>query len=372
MRIAPADYFYRRVAAARRLVSERQLDALIVTHLPNIAYLTGFFGTAGAVVLTRDEVHLVGDARYRESLRVRGIECEFVAITELVAGASYDETLVALLRDRAASQVAFEAAHLSVSRHHYLSRALQETPQVRALVATEGLIEELRARKDAWEIARLREGGERLSAVAEGILPKVFAGRTEAEVAADIESRLRWAGFERAAFDTIVASGPNAALPHARAGHRRLEEGDLVVIDFGGVLDGYCTDMTRTVAIGSASPSSRRWLDAVAEAQRSAFAAVVDGGAPEQVDFAARDVLRRYGLDEAFTHGTGHGLGLEVHEAPRVTRARPDRAEPPLAAGMVLTIEPGVYFSGTGGVRLEDDVLVTSEGAEWLTGTAVR
>jgi Xaa-Pro aminopeptidase len=199
------------------------------------------------------------------------------------------------------------------------------------------------------------------------ILPRIFAGRTEAEVAAELDSRLRSAGFDRPAFDTIVASGPNSALPHARATARRIEEGDLVVVDVGGVLDGYCTDMTRTITVGRGGERERRVIAQVAEAQAAAFTAVRPGGRPEAVDAAARQTLNGHGIGEAFSHGTGHGLGLEVHEAPRVTRARPGHDEPPLAAGMVMTIEPGAYFPGWGGVRIEDDVLITDAGAEWLT-----
>jgi Xaa-Pro aminopeptidase len=232
---------------------------------------------------------------------------------------------------------------------------------------TDGLVEGLRAQKDGWEIGRLRDAAERLSSVAKCILSKALAGLTEADIAAGIETSLRQAGFERPAFDTIVAAGPNAALPHARAGARRIEEGDLVVLDFGGVLDGYCTDLTRTVTAGPAPVRERRLIEQVIEAQAAAFDAVAPRQPPEAVDEAARGALARHGLADAFSHGTGHGLGLEVHEAPRVTRARPDHAEPLLARGMVMTLEPGVYFPGWGGVRIEDDVLVTDDGAEWLT-----
>jgi Xaa-Pro aminopeptidase len=189
-------------------------------------------------------------------------------------------------------------------------------------------------------------------------------------LAADIERELRRTGFERPAFDTIVASGPNAASPHGRPSERTIEAGDLIVIDFGGTLDGYCTDLTRTVTAGPAGERERQLLRCVVEAQQAAFDALIPGAQPEVADFAARETLRSHGLADAFTHGTGHGLGLEIHEGPRVTRARADRAEPQLAPGMVVTLEPGVYFPGWGGVRIEDDVLVTERGAEWLTTVA--
>jgi Xaa-Pro aminopeptidase len=264
-------------------------------------------------------------------------------------------------------RVGVEAAHLTLARHRYISTSLAGRGLSEPLTETDGIVEELRAVKDAWELERLREGAARLSSVAKCILPKALAGRTESDLAAEIDSELRRAGFERPAFDTIVASGPNAALPHARAGSRTLDAGDLVVLDFGGVLDGYCTDLSRTVVVGGPDDRQRRAIAQVIEAQFAAFQAVAPGVQPEAADQAAREALGRHGMADAFTHGTGHGLGLEVHESPRVARTRPGHVEPPLAAGMVLTLEPGVYVRGWGGVRIEDDVVVTPRGAEWLT-----
>lgn len=348
-------------------MTDQALDALIVTSLPNVAYLTGFFASAGVLVITPATQHLIADSRYAEPMASRVADWSGLQATVLAPGLSYDAALVEAVHPLRGSRVGFESRELTVARYRYLTRELASRGWTDELVATEGVVEELRARKDAWELERLRDGGLRLSEVAKCILPKVLAGRTEAEVAADIEAALRQSGFERPAFDTIVASGPNGALPHARAGERRIGDGDLVVVDFGGVLDGYCTDLTRTVVAGSPGRREREVLEQVAEAQQAAFLAVRAGAAPEAVDGAARESLGRHGLADAFTHGTGHGLGLEIHEAPRVTRARPDHAEPPLVAGNVVTLEPGAYFPGWGGVRIEDDVVVTDTGAEWLT-----
>lgn len=367
MRIAPPEFFAARTARLRALLQEHQLDALAVTSLPNIAYLTGLFASAAALVVTPDALFVISDGRYEVHVRARANEWSVIRAVIIPPGSSYDHSIVEVLDPLRGLRVGFEASHLTVLRHRFITDALIKRGWNAALRETNGLVEQLRARKDEWEITALRDGALRLSGVAKCILSNILAGRMESEVAADIEGELRRAGFERPAFDTIVAAGPNAALPHARASSRRIEPGDLVVLDFGGVLDGYCTDLTRTVIAGRGGSRERQVIDRVVEAQAAAFAAVAPGEAPEQVDQAARDALAGDGLADAFTHGTGHGLGLEVHEAPRLTRWRSEHVEPPLAAGMVLTLEPGAYFPGWGGVRIEDDVLVTEGGAEWLT-----
>jgi Xaa-Pro aminopeptidase len=370
MRIAPVEFLEARLNKLRTALASRGLDGLVVTSLPNIAYLTGFFASAAALVVHDDEVHVIGDGRYATVLQSRANEFALLTPTIFDAASSYDETIVAVLAPLAGSTIGFEAAHVSVERHRALTARLAQVARWNnELEETTGIVETLRLTKDAWEVGRLRDGGARLSEVAKCILPKALAGRTESEVAADIEREMRQAGFERPAFDTIVAAGPNAALPHARASGRRIEAGELVVVDFGGTLDGYCTDLTRTMVAPGARTAvrERRLIDQVIDAQRAAFQMLKPGAQPEAADQAARETLATYGLADAFTHGTGHGLGLEIHEGPRVTRARAGRAEPPLAPGMVMTLEPGVYFPGWGGVRIEDDVLVTGIAAEWLT-----
>jgi len=232
-------------------------------------------------------------------------------------------------------------------------------------VETDGVIEELRAVKDDWELAVLREAGARLSAVAACILPKVSAGQTERQVAWEIDVALHSAGFERPAFETIVAAGPHAARPHHRPTARRLETGELVLLDFGGVFDGYAVDMSRTVGLGQVDPRRQQWLVAVQEAQAAAIAATAPGRLPSEIDAAARRTLAAAGLGEYFVHSTGHGLGLDVHERPTIG-ARGDGAGP-VRPGMVFTVEPGVYVADSGGVRIEDDVLVTATGVERLT-----
>jgi Xaa-Pro aminopeptidase len=290
----------------------------------------------------------------------------------------YDDTLVALLTAMAtgpAIRVGFEAAHLSVARHTWFLNRLRSGPAP-DFIATDGIVEHARICKDEYEIGVLREAARRLSVVADGAFTEIRAGRTEREIAAAIDRRLREGGFERPAFDTIAATGPNGALPHARPGERKLAEGDLVVLDFGGVRDSYCVDLTRTVSVGPASSRARTVYEAVRRAHDQAIAKVMPGVPAFDIDAAARDVLAEAGMADAFGHGTGHGLGIEVHEAPRVSRRRSNSPViedgEGISPGMVFTIEPGAYFPGWGGVRIEDDVLVTTDGVEVLTNVTTE
>ena len=357
-----------RHARVRQKLDALSLDALIVTRAVNIRYLTNHVGSSGIVVFTDDAAHLLVDFRYREAvqqLQQSADACPGLVVHDVPA--SYDEALLECLRDVGVSAVGFEAAHVSVATHGWWLR----TAEARALDvvwrATDRVVEEARVVKDVQEVATIRDAASRLNRVAEAAFGAVRAGRSERSVAAVLESAMREAGYERLAFDTIVASGPHGALPHYRAGDRILAAGDLVVLDFGGVLDGYCCDLTRTVSIGPPSSQARRLYTAVYDAHQAAIAAIRPGVESTVVDGAARNLLTSRGLGEAFGHGTGHGLGLDVHEEPRITRSRPDVPSVPLVPGMVFTVEPGAYLAGFGGVRIEDDVLVTATGCEVLT-----
>jgi Xaa-Pro aminopeptidase len=369
-----------RLARVRNNADALSLDALIVTHLPNVRYLTGFSGTAGAVVLTPTRCLLVVDFRYVAAARalVAAFAPGLVGVEPVEQ--SYDEALVAVLRREGSLRIGIEASWLSVSRFNALATALaaaapfplQSDRPMPVIVPTERLVERVRIVKDEGEIATMREAGRRLSAVARKIPALVAAGRRECDVAFDLEVAMREAGFSRPAFDTIVASGPNSALPHARPTARRLEAGEPTVLDFGGVYDGYCVDLTRTVQLGPPREDLRRLYDAVEQAHAAAVAAVQPGARPSSIDAAAREVLEAHGLGAAFGHGTGHGLGLEIHEEPRVARSIAGRPDDPIEPGMVFTIEPGAYVPGVGGVRIEDDVLVTAGGCEVLTDAPRR
>lgn len=349
-------------------MADAGLDALVVTALPNILYLTNFSGSAAIAVLDRERLFFITDSRYVTSLAdTRGTphECPDLVLEEVQG--SYDQALAGLVTRHGGSRVGFEAQHLTVARHQWLTAATASAAI--EWVGSEGLVEHPRTVKDTYELEVFREAGHRLSLAAGRVFGHVRRGRTEREIAADIDLELRRAGFERPAFETIVASGPNAALPHARPSERRLGEDDLVVLDFGGVYASYCVDLTRTVAVGRASDRAREVYGVVLEAQRRAIAAVAPGASRFAIDAAARDAIAQAGMAGAFGHGTGHGLGIEIHEAPRIVQRRPgvDERDEAVAAGMVFTIEPGAYFPGWGGVRIEDDVVVTADGVERLT-----
>lgn len=363
-----------RLARVRAAARAAGVDALVVTHLPNVQYLTGFSGSAGAAVVLPRTCLLVVDFRYVTAVQTLTSTLEG-HVTLATFDRSYDEALIELLRRERILRIGIEAAYLPVARFNAISAGLAAraplpldsddvTP---TLVPTERLVERVRIIKDTVEIATLREAGRRLGLIASRVHTFVREGRSELSIAADIETALREAGFSRPAFETIVASGPNSALPHARPTERTLEAGDPTVLDFGGVYDGYSVDLTRTVQLGAASPGLRQLYVAVAEAHAAAIAAVRPGVASSAIDAVARGVLGRYGLAEAFGHGTGHGLGLEVHEEPRIARPSPGLPDPVVEPGMVFTIEPGAYVPGVGGVRIEDDVLVTAGGCEVLT-----
>ena len=344
-------------------------DLLLVTHAANVFYLTGFRGSAGMLLAGAGEATLIVDSRYvtaaRRALDDASTARAPVALAEVES--SYEETLCELLRARGRCRVGVEADHMTLARHAWLEQALAGSGV--ELCRTSGLVEAGRLVKDAAEVEILRRGGARISEVMAEMLSALRPGRRERDVAADVDWAIRRAGFEGPAFETIVASGPNTALPHARPGDRALAAGDLALLDFGGVHEGYCVDLTRVASLGPPTPRAAARHDAVRAAHRAALAAVRPGASTVEVDAAARAVLTDRGLGEAFGHGTGHGLGIEVHEAPRIgkPRAVDGPEEVRLAAGMVVTVEPGVYVPEEEGVRLEDDVVVTETGCELLT-----
>jgi Xaa-Pro aminopeptidase len=372
---APSDTLNRRHSALRAAMAARSLDALLVTSLPGILYLTNFSGSSAIVLLEATRLRFITDSRYVESLAVtRGTAWECPGLELEIVSSTYDGTLAETLARLSPGRIGFEAANLSVSRYEWLRTTLESAGSAHTLIAADGMIEAARLVKDSYELELLGEAGRRLSAVAADVFTVIARGRTEQEVAADIDWRIRRAGFERPAFETIVASGPRSALPHARPTERTLSEGDLVVLDFGGVYASYCVDLTRTVSIGPPSSRARAVHKAVLDAQTQAIAAVRPGASRFAIDAAARNALTAAGMGDAFGHGTGHGLGIEIHEDPRIVQRRPgvDTRNETVEPGMVFTIEPGAYFPGWGGVRIEDDVAVTEQGVERLTAVTTE
>jgi Xaa-Pro aminopeptidase len=346
-----------RIERLRERMAQAHVDAFLVSHWPNIFYLTGFSGDAGALLLEPDRTMLFTDGRFTVQARE-----ELAAEVEarIVAGPLVAALGRALGRRRRRLRVAFEAARLTVAEERGLVRAAGSGV---GWMATEGWVERLRAVKDAAEIAIVGEAAALASQVLEQVLRLVRPGVREDELAAELDYRMRRRGASGPAFETIVASGPRAALPHARASSKRLGKDELVVMDMGAILGHYCSDLTRTVYLGRAPERIRRWYRAVREAQEAAVGALRPGVGAKAVDAAARRVLGRFHLERAFVHSTGHGLGLEIHESPRLGRHQTEVIE----AGNIVTVEPGVYFEGVGGIRVEDEYAVGVRGGERLT-----
>jgi Xaa-Pro aminopeptidase len=338
-------------------------EALVVTHGPDVRYLTGFTGSSGAVVLVGTRAVLFTDGRYTTQAREQTKGVRVVIHKGLPAVQAVEWLAKASVR-----RCAFDSAQTTVAAMAAMRKALPGPVQRGFFVATEGLVAKLRQIKDADEIAKMRRAAALGCSLFEGILEHIVTGQTEASVAAHLEFAARMAGAEAMSFETIVASGKRSALPHGRATSAKLPKRGFVTLDFGVLLDGYCSDMTRTVHLGKATQSEWDVYHSVLEAQQAAVAAVAPGVACGAVDKAARSVLRRAKLGKAFSHSTGHGVGLEIHEGPRVAA----KQELVLEAGMVITIEPGAYLAGKFGVRIEDMVLVTKDGREVLTAASPK
>jgi Xaa-Pro aminopeptidase len=340
------DHESRRLAATRAF-DEPGIDVLIVSRPPNVRYLSGFTGSNGVLVVSSAGSSLVTDGRYTlQAAR----ECPGVRVS--VTSGSAAPLIASAARELGAGRAGFEADVVTFQGHADLAAEGLE------LAPTRGLVDRLRWVKDAEELSAIQAAQDVTDAAFEAIVGTLAAGTTERAVAFDLEAAMRRAGADAAAFDTIVAFGPNAAEPHHRPAGRELAPGDLVKMDFGALLDGYHSDMTRTVAFGEPSGRAREVYQTVWEAQRAGVEALVSGATGGQVDAAARDAVAHAGFGDAFTHGLGHGVGLEVHEGPSLRRDGSDVV--PVDA--VVTVEPGVYLGGELGVRIEDMVRVTPAG----------
>ena len=354
--MANNEYEQRRAAVAAGLAG-RKLDALLVSFSPNLRYLSGFTGSNGALLVLRGKSVLFTDPRYQiqaaqeSTCRIRIVK------GPLVMG------LLAAIQKLGVKRIGYEPARMTCDFYE----AVKSRLSLRAsLEPVAGWIEELRMVKSAAELALIGRSVETNSRAFEQTIARIKPGIKEQDLAAELEYRMRRLGAEKPSFETIVATGARSAWPHAQPTAARLTAGDLVVVDMGAFQEGYASDMTRMLSIGPPSARVKRMYRAVLEAQLAAIDAVRAGAATSRVDAAARKVLKGYGLDRAFIHSTGHGLGLEIHEPPRLGKR--DRLR--LQTGMAITIEPGAYLEGFGGVRIEDTVVVTANGCEILTSTS--
>lgn len=352
------------VAARAERVRERfaaaGVDALLLTDLANVRYLTGFTGSAARVLLTGDGLLLTTDGRYADQARAQAAAAGVEVEVEVTVGATLtDQDRLLAAAVPADARLGLEAASVTWAE----LRRYEQDPFTAALVATDGLVEAVRAVKDVGEVDRLARAATIADAALAEVAVRMLDGPTEREFGLELDVAMRRLGADDVSFETIVASGANGALPHHRPADRRIVEGDLVVIDFGALVDGYHSDMTRTFAVGPIDATQQRMYDVVIEAQAAGVAAAGPGVETRSVDRACREVIAAAGWEDAFTHGTGHGVGLVIHEDPRVGRT----STATLAPGHVVTVEPGVYLPDHGGVRIEDTLLVTDEGCRPLT-----
>lgn len=348
------DYSSRQEEFQRTLRAER-LDGFVVTHPANLRYLCGYTGSNGLLLFLRDRRTLFTDGRYTQQARE-----EVHGARVVIAKGSLMQSTAKLMSARASIKLGFEADVTSVAA----ASAMRKTvPKKVSSKPTFGLVMRQRMIKDAEEQRIIRSAVVLGAKVFEEALGAIRPGVRESEVAGRLEFAAREAGADGMSFETIVAAGKRSALPHGRASAEAVPRRGFVMVDSGVILRGYCSDMTRTVHVGRISREERQWYEAVLKAQLAGVAAVKPGKTAGEVDKATRQVLHRTGLDRFFTHSTGHGVGLEIHEPPRLGKGQAEELRP----GMVITIEPGIYVPGRGGIRIEDMVLVTASGCEVLT-----
>lgn len=341
--------------ALRVALGVEGLDRLLVTHLPNIRYLTGFTGSAAVLLVLEDATVLISDFRYASQAPAEVGAAATVEIDQR----SVWERLGRVMAARPSGRIGIEAHSLTVHDAERLS-GLTRAP----VAPTTELVERLRAVKSPEEVAAIRAAAELAQDALAEVLPKIRVGQTEVEVGSELEGALRRRGSEWHPFPTIVASGARSALPHARTSRKAVAAGDLLLLDFGAQVDGYCADLTRTVVVGARADERQRTVhELVQTAQRRAIEHLHPGMPAREGDALARDVIAGRGFGDAFGHSLGHGLGLEVHEAPRLAPT----SDTPLPPHAVVTVEPGVYFPGWGGIRLEDDVYLAPERTERLS-----
>jgi len=357
--------FCARQAKLREYLATSRFDGLLIAHLPNIRYLCGFTGSAGLLLIDENQSVFFSDVRYDTQAHE-----EVKAAKVVIARKAILQSATDWLRRRKRTRgldLGLEAEHFTLADKERLNDLL---PKGTRLKSAPPIVERYRMVKDADELNRIKTAVQLGAGLFDRAIQVLRPGVREVEVAAEMELLARREGAEGMSFPTIIAAGPRSALPHGRASSASVRPRGFVVCDFGVILAGYCSDQTRTVWVGSSKGSSqreaRRVYEAVREAQQAAVNAIRPGATVSEVDAAARNLLRKKGLGSHFTHSTGHGVGLEIHEAPRVAAGQKQVLQP----GMVITVEPGVYFPGKWGVRIEDMVAVTATGREVLTPTS--
>jgi Xaa-Pro aminopeptidase len=345
-----------RIALVQDELQKRKLDALLVSSLVHIRYLTGFTGSNALLIIAKRSAVFISDVRYVHQAKLEVEGCARIIITKL---GLYEEAAKRDLLD-SARRVGFESQQVTYAQYRVLRRLF---PSV-SFASTSEIAEEVMLAKDEREIANIRKAVRISDQVFEKILGIIQPGMCELDVSAEISYLQKTLGAERDAFETIVASGDRSAFPHARASQNKIKSGDLLTLDFGCVVDGYHSDITRTIVVGKVTMRAKRLYEVVRDAQQEAINAARAGMWAKDLDAVARACITRRGFGKFFTHSLGHGLGLRIHERPKVSQLSKER----LRSGSVITIEPGVYVPEFGGVRIEDDVLLTPNGCVVLNG----
>lgn len=352
-------YLLRRQKVTQK-VQKENLDAFLVTALPNVRYLTGFTGSNGLVAFLGNRTYFFSDHRYAEQTHQEVKKCTI----KIGTGDLFNQLPEVKPLKTKRVRIGFEANNLTVKSLENLKQKLPDA----LFIPTENIVENIAAIKDSDEISLIKTAVAIADRGFDNILKCIKPGVREREVASELEYMLKADGAEAVAFETIIASGPRTALPHGRAGDRKIQNGDPVILDFGAVYKGYVSDLTRTVVVGKASAQQKKVYNIVLKSQERALCFARAGMSAKKLDSIAREPIKKAGYNKYFQHGLGHGLGLVVHSLPGVNSQSTDQ----LRAGMVITIEPGIYLPGWGGVRIEDDVLITARGCRVLTTAEKR
>lgn len=342
-----------RLQALRTEMDKKGIEALLITGIENRRYVTGFTGSSGVAFVTDQHALLITDFRYIEQATVQAPSFEIVKHTGPMT-----EEVAKQVQRLAVKKVAFERDHMTYALYEMYQKVLPTE-----LVPVHGLVENLRLIKDSEEIKIIKEAAKIADASFHHILTFIRPGIKEIDIATELEYVMRKQGASSSSFDTIVASGIRSSLPHGVASHKTIEHGDMITLDFGAYYQGYCSDITRTIAVGSVNPKLQEIYHIVLEAQIKGIEGIKPGITGKEADAMTRDYITSKGYGENFGHSTGHGIGLEIHEGPALSV----RSDIILQPGMVVTCEPGIYVEGLGGVRIEDDLLITDQGNEVLT-----